>query len=1541
MAKTYYVNINSITTTDGVVCSSPKITFEKPTCANIVCEVLKDAQGNPIKIKVQVPEDCPDGCVYVKIDCKEQCSTCGEQRLKICPCTTDADCPDCHTCGPNGYCVSLCNENEFCSGDNCVECDDFHPCTGGKVCNGGKCECPPDKPYQNQKGECVQCNSSTPLSACQLCIDGFIVVKNCEAGVLNPDTCDCVECVKSSDCTKPNQKCGPNGCECEDGFRLNVTTGDCEPIDDCTRDEDCGPCKKCLPNRKCGDYTCPDGYIPSNIPGKCCVKVCDCNNPSCPPGHVCVNLDGVNCICQDCNVKCQSGKCPDGCYCKDGIDCGTNPCSGKCGPGQPCAPGCGCNENNDCVPCSSLNCTKCAQTPGCECTTPDNCTESPCQGPCDQNNPCPGTNCGCTEEKLCINCGQVNCSNDDDCPMGCNCQEGGKCGKTPCANVFCSTPEECGKDCDCIEGSCKPGTPNPKDGCEDTFEMEENGCTLKATETTKNCCECRDVYLHAALTAGATSRTVDSKLRVGPNITDAALSATGIIGDEAISGQVRYTWEQTAKEVNGAGIVIVGGAEITLSTNVITTFSNSDSSTINATVKANGQTFVQAGKTYKITETVMYAESVGLLVNTINKCTYQLGRSILYRKSASESGNYSVLIAKVQRCKNPVFTWYKSNDGSTWTQIKKVYSQESSEDVFFDVLTKTDGLELCKYFKVRTDCGCVQETVFSCNNSSATKYEPKMPDALDIEQLNTCGTQIKIKEITLCDLYGPTTPPFKLYINGVFHSNITPNASHKIFVGDLTITNTLPITEVKLEYPCDSCNEPLIVVLPATGGDCFECTDADLTIDTITGTCYVATWHVIGTMHEVLVPANPVVGCKVDIYFDDVYVGYAYTDSNGDYDASVNVPTELRRNKTYTVKAVNCKGCSITSSHVVSDCCAFTIGNAYYDCSTNSVISTPNGCDAPNATTFATISYDDNSHVDIVGLTYSNNMALPYPLPNGSYTMFVKCDNGCGFDAHFTVGCTPPDFALSSSCDGLQGKITASGFTGGTGGPYELEYVSNAGSVFSMADPTTWNSTPGTTYTVRLKDSAGNVSPDKTIVGPDCSANQFSFTGLMKCIMGIQKFCFTPSQTGYYTALVKDFNNVTVYSGSLYATANQELCTNFSTPPANGVGTIQLTYNGNTQSVNMNVVTCAVASIAYDCSTGLSVSGVASFNVHSVGFPPAGYGPFAPGDPSLFFTDGVNDTRTLTIKSPDGTETYGTVQTNCCTHDFTPQDDVCSGTNAKVKISLTGAAGNYEVRISNGITPVCLPQAIAHAGGTVIYALTCNLASSTSYSIEVVNVDYGNRVYKDQAIGNTTCSVTKGYSSTNCGLTGGTGGGVGCGVVESDIVITGGCSPLVTNNSAFVVNVQFHSTENTNCTGGSFNIGSPQTINPGQTINYGALGNPNLGKKLFVTYNAISGDPCVLTICYAGCTGSSSCTLTDDPSPACSTLGAAPGNRRLTTTNLNATGVFLYIDGVSKGLIAPGGSNISYYPNNTNHTILFKCVDDINEQRTINYLLNC
>lgn len=1538
MAKTYYVNINSITTSDGVTCTNPKITFEKPNCANIVCELLKDASGNPVKIKVQVPDDCPDGCIYVKIDCSEQCSTCGEQRLKICPCTTDSDCPDCHTCGPNGYCVSQCEEDEFCSGGNCVECDEFHPCTGGKVCESGKCKCPPDKPYQNQKGECVQCNNQTPLAACQECVDGIIVLKECQAGVLNPDTCDCVECVKSSDCVKPNQKCGPNGCECEDGFRLNLKTGDCEPIDDCTRDEDCGPCKKCMPDGKCGDYTCPPGYTPSNIPGKCCVKICDCNNPSCPPGHICVNLDGTNCFCQDCNVKCQNGKCPDGCICKDGDNCGTNPCSGKCGPGMPCAPGCGCNENNDCVPCNSLNCTKCAQTPGCECTTPDNCEGSPCNGPCDEKNPCLGQNCGC-KNKLCVNCAEVSCLKDTDCPEGCNCQDGGKCGKTPCANIYCATPADCGKDCDCIEGSCKPGTPTPKNGCEDTLKIEDNGdCTIKGTLSTKDCCECRDIYAHAALTTSATQRTVNTTLRIGPAVADTALGVTGIIGDDSIFGNIRYTWEQVAKEVNGAGVVLVGGSEINITTNVITAFSGSDNSSVNANVKANGQTVVQGGKTYKIVETTMYVESVGLLSNTVSKCTYQIGKTILYRKSGGENGTYSALSGKVQRCKNPILTWFKSSNGSTWTQIKKTYSQEPSADTFTDILTEADGLELCKYYKLSSDCGCSRDAFYKCDGGTNSKYVPYQPEDLEITQLDPCGLSIRIDEVQLCALFKTTSEPFKLYINGEFHANYNVNASHKLFAGNVTITKTLPIKEVKLVYPCDDCNDPLIINLPSLGADCFLCTDATITMS-LAGDCTNGI-DVTGTIMKTSAPLVPVAGCSTKIYLNGNLASTVVTDANGAFATNLPVATD----GTYVVMAVNCLGCDKSDSIAISGCCEASVSTLSYNPETRELVTVLTGCATPGTFTIKRKVSGTLVHTG----TYATPYTIPFPLcannSGDAYVFEVDCGGGCSANAEFVVNPASPSFDIVNGCNGLTPFFTASNYAGGVGPAYTLQVASDNsfGTILatSGADPFTYNGTEGQTVWVRLLDQCGN-SHIKSSFMPVCSQNSFDFSALMKCISGVQKFCFTPTRTAYYTALVKDVNNVTVYSGSIYAQAGVEICTNFSVAPANGVGTVSLTTDGITIVKNINVVACASATISYDCTTGLSVVGVASFNVHSAGYPGSGYGPFATGDTGLFFTDGANETRTLTIKSPDGSETYGTVAVNCCTHDFVPMDDLCSGPNAKVKISLTGIAGAYEVRVLNGLSLVCAPETINHGGGTSIYTISCNLASSTLYSIEVVNLAYGNRIYKDAGTGNTSCSVTKSYTSTNCGSTGGGGGTLGCGVVESDIVISGGCNPSITNNSSFAVQVQFQSTENTNCTGAQFSDGNLQTINPGQTINYGALSNPNLGKKLVVTYTSTGGDPCTLSICYTGCTGASTCTLTDDPSAACSTTGALPGNRRLTVTNINAKSVLCFVDGVFKGVIGAGGNLIGYYPNNTTHTILFKCVDDVNEQRSITYLLNC
>lgn len=1535
MSKQYTVTLGQITTSSGIVCSNPNITFEKPSCANIVCELLKDGNGNVTSIKVQVPNDCPDGCVDVKIDCTNACDTCGIQRLRICPCEVDSDCPSCSKCGTNGYCITECNPGEFCSGDRCVECDEFTPCTGGKVCESGKCKCPPNRPYLNQKGECVECNQDTPLSPCQVCDNGIIKGKNCPEGVLNPNTCECVECVKSSDCKKPNEKCGPNGCECEDGFIRNPATGDCEPSPDCVRDEDCGNCRKCKENGKCGDYECPPGYTPSNTPGECCVKLCDCSNPSCPPGYKCINLDGTKCFCQNCNLKCNNGKCPEGCLCGNNSNCHPNPCGGKCDPNNPCPNGCGCDENGDCIPCSSLNCADCEKVSGCECATPDNCISSDCKGKCDESNPCP-TGCGCNSSKECVNCRKVTCTKNSDCPEGCDCAEDHKCQAKPCDNVYCNTPADCGKDCNCIKGECQKGTRNPgDDNCNDKFDIiDPKDCTLKGELSTIECCECRKIFAHNEHLVSAGSRTVNTKLRIGANISDQLLSGTGISGDSSISGQLRYSWDQIAKEIDGSGNVIANGGVTNLNATAITVFSNTDTSTVDALVKANGQIIVSGGKNCKIVETTVYVESIGLLTNNISACTYNLGKSIIYRTSLNDAGtsiNKVVELNKVQRCKNPIFTWFKSNDGQNWTQFKKVYSK-SNLNKFYDIIKKEDGLVLCKYYKLSSDCGCVKDVYYSCSGGNLTKYDPNLPKDLIIKQLDACGKGIKIEEVTLCNLYDGTIPPFKLYINGVFEADILPDSDNKIFTGGVTYTKTLPITEVKLVYPCDGCNNPLIKKMPNLGFDCSVCADAGMggsfSFNCISGI------NASGTVQTLSGP-TAIPGCKLDFYVNDVFVLNAITDVSGQYD--VYLP--IAGNGIYKVKIINCFGCELISNVTVSGCCAASLNGISYNCSTKTITSNIAGCTTPGNYTLKQM-WDG-----LIASTgaYSNSIVLSSHARNGEYELSVDCGGGCTAKQNFNVDCGQPIYNKVATCDGLDGKITISSISGGQP-PYTIQIsdTDTFGTILASgsSDPFTWT-VPQTnkTYWIRVIELSGN-SFITNIFVPDCSQNSYTYTTIMKCIAGVQKFCFTPSITGYFTALVKDVSNNTVYTGSIYATAGQETCTNFSALPDNGVGSISLTYNGNTIVKSLNIVSCSVATIDYDCTTGLTVSGVTSFTVHSTGYPSGGYGPYSNTETNLFFTDGPTDTRVLTIKSADSSETYGSITINCCTTSFTVENDMCNGTNAKIKIILNAIAGNYKATIFSGSSQVCTPQNIVHPGGTATYSLTCNLASSTNYGVIVENSDYGTRGYRDGSLGNVTCDVTNYITTTNCGNTGG-GGGTGCPITESDFVITGGCTPSVTNNSSYIVNAIWKSTENTNCTGAEFVEGGSRTINPGQTVPFATLGHVNLGKKLIVSYTGVNGDACVLSICYTGCTGGSTCTLTDPPSATCSTAGAAPGNRRLTVTNTNANAVFVEIDGVSKGMVAAGGNLITYYPNNTTHTILFKCVDDILETISITYLLNC
>lgn len=1527
--KTYTIDIDKKIQIGGKLCNNYSIVPQKPECANIVCELIKDSKENITAIKIQVPEECADGCVDFIIECKDNCDGCGQQRLRICPCTENSDCPDCEICGPSGYCVSKCDPNEFCSGDRCVECDDENPCHGGKICVAGECKCPPSKPYQNEKGECVECNDITPLLPCEDCVGGKIVDKECAEGVCDNDSGDCVECVKGSDCNVPFEKCKDKKCECIDGYKRNIITGDCEPKSDCTRDEDCGKCRKCLADGKCGDYECPHGYVPSNVPGECCVKLCDCNNPSCPPGYKCINLDGTRCFCQNCNIKCSNGTCPEGCDCNEANNnCEPDECSGKCDPNNPCPPGCGCDDNGDCVKCSKLNCAECEKVKGCNCTTPNNCESSPCSGPCDPNNPCaPG--CGCDDDRMCIDCNKVSCSKSDDCPMNCDCDEdSGKCSKNPCQNIDCETHADCGKNCICGDnGKCKKGIPPTDTGCKDTAQIIDNGnCTIKAVQTTDYCCSCKDIYLNINQTVNPSSRNITSTLL---DTNGTLLSGTGIVNDDEISGTIRYSWEQIAREVNSSGNVIAGGNEISISKTANTIFSNSDTSNVTVSMDSNGSIVTISGKNYKIIETTLYAETIGLLVHKNNKCTYKLGRTIIYRKSQTDAGSYKILLSNVDNCKTPVFVWYKSMDGIIWTEIKRVYSTKTGTNKYEDILEKKDGLEICKYFKFESDCGCLKDAKYSCNGSGLTRYVPIQPIALDVTHNDACGNVIYIKEVQLCDLFIGATIPFKLYINGELHGEFIADNNGILFNGGLEITKNFIIKDVVLEYPCDDCNRNLIIKLPNLSADCETCTDSLMTLN-VSGDCSTGLF-ILGNISKKSNPVIKIAGCKVEIYINGNFISNAVTDVNGDF--TLNAP--VTSNGIYNIKAINCFGCEKTTTISISDCCSANINGITYHCNTNILTSSVSGCAIP-----ATLKIFKDG-LEIWSGSYSNSISLPFALQNGEYSVILECSGGCNSSKQFIVSCGQPIFNAVASCIGLDGIITVSGYSGGSGAPYLVEYsIDNFASILGTGttDPFVINTVPGNTYNIRIKDASGNYSQVKNVNSIDCSVNSFGFSTRMKCFNSVQQFCITPTITGIAQIIVKDFNGVIVYSGNISLQSGVETCNYFQVVPSIGAGSVDITYNGNTVSEPITITACNNVLIDYNCVSGLSVSGVTSFNVHSSGYPSSGYGPYASGDTDLFFTDGINGSRVLTIKSPDGSETYGSVTIDCCVHSVAITDEICNGGNPRMKVHISGNTGTYRVSIYKGVNQVCSPEIIAHTTYTASYSIPCNLENNTNYSVEVENIDYENRIYKDQSVGNVTCSVTVSYTSTNCGNNGGNNL---CPLTSSDFNITGGCTPTVTNNSSYSVNAQFVSREGPGCSGFTINESVVKTINAGQTVGFVTLGHQTLPKELVITYLSGSGDACQLRICYSGCSGVGSCSLTDDPAASCSSQGAQPGNRRLTVLNNNSVDVFIKVDGVTVGYLIPGASYIGYFGANSSHTITFVCVDDQSQTRTITYTLSC
>ena len=380
-----------------------------------------------------------------------------------------------------------------------------------------------------------------------------------------------------------------------------------------------------------------------------------------------------------------------------------------------------------------------------------------------------------------------------------------------------------------------------------------------------------------------------------------------------------------------------------------------------------------------------------------------------------------------------------------------------------------------------------------------------------IATVSNCNKQVDIAEAMVCDLL--IGAQFNLYVDGILDpgSPFVVDANGKLFPGGYTITRTQPMTKLKLKFPCDDCEEcDFEQNLPAVP-DCPVCTDSNINL-ALAGSC-AGGISVTGTITEFANPLIPIAGCSVAIYLDGVLYTNSTTDIAGAYLA--NIP--VTKNGTYSIKVLSCRGCEKTATVTISDCCDAILNTVSYDCPTQTITSTLTACPTP-------LGYNilQNNVIVFSGL-YLPSIVLPFALTNGNYTLKVDCSGGCFASKDFTVSCGLPDFTFTNACLGLQGQITINTFSGGSGAPYLFEYSSdNFSSIIgtSASAPFTFNTVSGTTYQMRLKDSAGNYSNVKTSTGIDCSINSFNFTALMKCVSGVQRFCFSPPFGGVCMAFV-------------------------------------------------------------------------------------------------------------------------------------------------------------------------------------------------------------------------------------------------------------------------------------------------------------------------------------------------------------------------------------------------------------------------------------
>jgi len=705
----------------------------------VQCEINNCVRIAPDPYSLTKGEKCIEGWVHCD-DCKF-----GNSKpiyFKKCFCKSGEDCSNCQGCDKTttvdgyGICVDKLTEKQKAE---------------GRDCNG---DCPPDKPYFNGTiNSCAECREgeTNPNDPCYECQNGTWTKKcdNCD-----PKTGECKDCLTDDDCkdnTDGRTKCGPDGCQCENGFYYDLTERKCKEIPECDGIGDCPDCFDCvkveLPDgtiiKKCVKTVCKPGFI--CIPGKGCVKECDCDTKEgCNETSACIQ-DPITkqCYCNDCNVGCSEG-CPEGCYCpknNPSNKCKPNPChSTSCTDGNDCGKLCGCNElTNKCEPCDSKDCNICESLTGCQCINGQDCTKGD-------------------------DCSQLSC------PEGCE-----------------NNPE-----CKCVGGNnCET---QPCDDSNFRLELEEcdNEHVLAAVLTANKCCKCPELefVLETSLKNNSQhnhklwlKKNVNSGVN-NPLLTDDEHPLV-MNEEELTSGMLNSYAKYTFQAINN-GNPLQLTEEVTLDVNRPLSegqsYINQSFNETNHDVLTLGALYSKSiqGQVYPDAEliNIKIVYEVTRLVNSRSTCVYKKRKiaEINYSNlNQIDVVNLTTVNIDSDDCSRPPFIWTRANET---TPFRKKYVPRNSQNEYRDWIKndpklnrfftedtnlddKNDILSNLPY-DVITPCGCngtIQASYESCNN----KVYFCNPCDAQLEFRDGCETRVKFVNPFITDYpvnmdLGPQNP---------------------------------------------------------------------------------------------------------------------------------------------------------------------------------------------------------------------------------------------------------------------------------------------------------------------------------------------------------------------------------------------------------------------------------------------------------------------------------------------------------------------------------------------------------------------------------------------------------------------------------------------------------------------------------------------------------------------------------------------------------------------------------------------------------------